>query len=869
MELLERDTAMAALQEALAQACGGAGRIVLVAGEAGVGKTALTERVARTSKARFLWGACDPLLTPRALGPIHDIGRQAGGELAATLSADGSREAIFAALLDELEGGTPTVLVVEDLHWADEATLDALTVIGRRISRTTGTLLLTYRSDEIELHAEARAVLSALPTEATRRIDLAPLSPSAVEELARRAGRDAGGLHAATGGNAFFVTEVLAAPSPGVPASVRDVVGARVARLSAAARAVVETASVVPTRMELWLMRDALGHDPAALDECEAGGVLAIVGDAAAFRHELARAAVEGRLAPSRRRELHRAILAALEARAGVDPARLAHHARHAGDAEAVLRHAPAASRAASAFGAHRQALEHAEAALEAATELGDDRAELLEVVSMESYLCGRSDRALEARREALAIHDAAGRSTEVGECLRWLCRLYWWCGDGVAAERAGRRAITVLEPLGPSPQLAMAYSSLSQLHMLAWRHDEAVELGTRAIALAREVGDEEALSHALNNVGTAWLNSGERAQGQAMLKEAFAHADAAGFHDHAARALVNLAYVACAAEGGAEAESLVERFLGFASEHELGGYAQYGLGMRAMLRLMRGDWLGAEADARAALERGRYPGISLCPALVALGTLQARRGEPAAQATLDDAWERALATGELQRLAPAAAARLECAWLEGREAPALEEARDAYARAVETADPFTLGELGFRLWRGGHLDEIAPAAAEPYRLAVAGDWRGAAATWEALGRPYDAAEARSLADDEDALLRALADFDRLGAVPAAARLRRILRERGVAAVPRGPRPATRALPHGLTPRQLEVLGLIASGATNAEIAERLVVSPKTVDHHVSAVLAKLEVGSRREAATVAQGLGIGAGEGGEALPPR
>jgi DNA-binding NarL/FixJ family response regulator len=137
------------------------------------------------------------------------------------------------------------------------------------------------------------------------------------------------------------------------------------------------------------------------------------------------------------------------------------------------------------------------------------------------------------------------------------------------------------------------------------------------------------------------------------------------------------------------------------------------------------------------------------------------------------------------------------------------------------------------------------------------------------MGRPYDAAEARSLADDDDALLQALAEFDRLGAAAAAARLRRVLRERGVAAVPRGPRPATRALPRGLTPRQLEVLGLLAGGATNAEIAERLVVSPKTVDHHVSAVLAKLEVGSRREAAVVAQGLGIGAGEGGEAAPPR
>jgi DNA-binding CsgD family transcriptional regulator len=287
------------------------------------------------------------------------------------------------------------------------------------------------------------------------------------------------------------------------------------------------------------------------------------------------------------------------------------------------------------------------------------------------------------------------------------------------------------------------------------------------------------------------------------------------------------------------------------------------------MLRLLRGDWPGAEADAHASLERGKYPGISLCPALVALGTLQARRGDPGARATLDDAWVRAEASDELQRLAPAAASRLECAWLQGSEPPDLERAREVYARALQTADPFTLGELAFRLWLAGDLEEVAPAAAEPYRLAAAGDWSGAAAAWEAIGRPYDAAEARSLADDDDTLLQALAELDRLGAAPAAARLRRKLRERGVSAVPRGPRAATRALPRGLTPRQLEVLELIATGATNAEIAERLVVSPKTVDHHVSAVLAKLEVGSRREAADVANDLGIGAGKGGETTAPR
>jgi DNA-binding CsgD family transcriptional regulator len=870
MELLERAGAMAQVDAALREAAAGAGRIVLVAGEAGVGKTALVDAVARATdtRARFLWGACDPLLTPRALGPIHDVARQTdGGGLAEAIGAGAAREAVFAALLDELSGRPPTVLVVEDLHWADEATLDALAVIGRRIRHTTGTLLLTYRSDEIALHPDAVALLGALPADAVRRVEPAPLSVAAVAELARRAGRDPAGLHAATGGNAFFVTEVLAAVAPGVPASVREVVTARVARLSAASRALAETVSVVPTRAEPWLLQEAVGAEPAALDECVAAGLLTAGVDGVAFRHDLARAAVAAGLPPSRRRALNARVLAALRTRGGVDPARLAHHARAAGDWEAILRHAGDAAHAAAALHANAQALDHAEAALAAAAELGVDRTALLEQVSSAAYLCGRSERALAARRELLALHEAAGRPAETGDTLRWLARLEWFSGNGPAADRAARRAIAVLEPLGPSARLAMARSTLAQLHMLAWRNREAIETGSRAADLAREVGDEEALAHALTNVGSALLWEGRPEEGRALIEEAFARATAAGLPEHAVRALVNVAYAVLAFEAG-DAGAAIERALAFAREHDLSGYVQYLLGIRAMYGLRQGRWTAAEADARESMNMGRHPGVSPCPALIALGLVQGRRGEASAAATLEDAWERSQATGELQRLAPAAAARLEIAWLAGDPGPALDDARAIHARCVGVADPWTLGELEFGLRRAGAPPTESGAIAEPYRRALAGDWRGAAAQWDELGRPYEAAEARAEGDDEAALLEALATFDRLGAAPAAARVRRRLRERGAARVPRGPRPATRALPAGLTPRQHEVLRLLVTGATNAEIAERLVLSPKTVDHHVSAVLAKLGVTSRREAAGAARRLGLDGSQDGEPAAP-
>ena len=248
MSLLERDAAIAAVEEALAEAAAGAGRVVVVRGEAGLGKTVLMREVTERlgDRARVLPGACDPLLTPRALGPFHDIARAAGGAMEAALAEDGSREGVLGATLAELAGGpAPRVMVVEDAHWADEATVDLLAVLGRRIERGTGAIVLTMRPDETG--PALQAALAALPPAVVRSVDLAPLSSEAVGALAGRGGRAAEDLHALTGGNPFFVTEVVAAGG-GVPETVRGAVLARAARLDPEAREALDLVSVVPGR---------------------------------------------------------------------------------------------------------------------------------------------------------------------------------------------------------------------------------------------------------------------------------------------------------------------------------------------------------------------------------------------------------------------------------------------------------------------------------------------------------------------------------------------------------------------------------------------------------------------------------------------
>ena len=859
-DLLERAWLLEELDGVLAATATG-GRVVLVAGEAGIGKSALVRRFTerRSADARFLLGTCDPLLTPRALGPLHDIARQTGGRLAGLLASGGPREAVFAAFLDELDQGRrPRVVVVEDAHWADEATLDLLVFLGRRMERTRALLLVTYRDDELGVDHPLRAVVGRLAPETVRHLRLPPLSGAAVAELARRAGRPAAGLRSLTGGNPLLVTEVLAA-GDAVPLTVRELVLARFGGLPADAQEVVRLVAVVPTRAELWLVEEAARPAPSAVEVGVSAGLLVVGEEAVGFRHELLRQAVEGSLSALGRRELNRRVLEVLARSTGrqVDVARLVHHAREAGDTEAVLRYAPEAARQAAAVAAHREAVGHYRAVLAHADRVpAPARAELLEGYSVEAYLSGLSTEAVSARQAAVALREAAGDPEQLGETLRWLSRLHWWDGNRREAEAAAVRAIAVLETLEPGRQLAMAYSNQAQLDMLANRLEAAMPRARRAVELARRLDDQETLSHALTNIGSARLLAGDLG-GREELEQGFEVATAAGLEDDAARAVGNLATIGTEMRDYQHVGADLDRALAFVQAHELAGWAQHLLGHRARLRLDLGDWAGAEQDARAALAEQVKGGPRVVDALVPLGLLQARRGDPDAAATLQEATEGAFATRELQWIAPVAAARAEHAWLHGDDRRAAEEAAAVLERAVTAAHPWFTGELAFWLRLAGAPVPVPVVAAEPYRLLLAGDWRVAAGAWQTLGCPYQRALTLACGDQDEALLEALALLDGLGARQTGQRLRRQLRRRGSLRVPRGPTRATAANPAGLTGRQVEVLGLLAEGLTDAEIAARLSLSTKTVGHHVSAVLAKLGVGSRHQATAAARRLGV------------
>jgi len=848
MEPLERERCLADLTEWCRAAAQRGGCIALVAGEAGIGKTTLVREFSRRQRAtRVLWGACDALFTPRPLAPLHDIARQTKGALLRALNSDANRDAIFTATLDELER-EHTLVVFEDMHWADEATLDLLKFLGRRIDRTHAMLTVTYRDDEVDPRHPLRYVIGDLPRASVNRMSIPPLSESAVAQLAKRAERPAQGLHGITGGNPLFVTEVLAAAVDTVPPTVRDAVLARAAWLPPQARDIAELVCVVPGKAEIWVLEQAAPLNDEAIEGCLRIGMVRFEDGSLAYRHELVRRAIESSLSLPRLQALHERVLAALQARPTLSVARLAYHADGARNAAEVLRLAPLAAMQAALVGAHREAASHYQIALKYADGLVPaERARLQEHLSYEYYLTSQHERAIEVQRLALEIWRASGERIKEGSALRWLSRLSWFAGRREAADHYAIEAVATLQSLPAGPELAMAYSNRAQLDMEAHDIDSAISWAQRTIALAEPWANHEILSDALTTLGTVRLIAGDTS-GWADLDRSLQLALAGGFQGPIARAYTNLCAMAVSCRHYGPASRYLRQGLEYCERHELDSWWLYLMAYSARMKFEQGDWNGAGDDAEAVLRHSRTTPVTRIPALRVLGQLRIRRGDPGAGESLGEARALAGTIPQLQCIGTLAAAYAEAAWLAGDRAGVLHAVQPAYEMVRQRFDPRMKGELATWLWRVDGLDQLPADISEPYALEISGDWRGAAQAWMQLGCPYELALLLGWHGTEAEQREALAIFDRLGAAPAAQSLRRQMRARGVRAVPRGCRTSTRCNSLGLTRRQAEILALLSEGLRNAAIAKRLFVSTKTVDHHVSAILTKLGVPSRAEA---------------------
>lgn len=853
--LLEREDLLETLRAGLSRL----GELALVAGEAGAGKTSLVRAFVDEldEKTLVITGACDPLTTPRPLSPLRDFAASADAGLG-SLADDGLNPMDqFEMVLDRLRHTIrPIVMVIEDIHWADDATLDFLRFVGRRVGDVRALVVCTYREDEVGSDHPLRPVLGQLlPLATTLRLAVPPLSPDAISVLSAGRDIDPRSLHQLSGGNAFFVTEVLAAGST-LPATVQDAVLARLSRLDGGARFATEVVSVAPRHMEIEKAM-GMGVDSAALDRAVNAGML-LAGEAGLrFRHEIARAAVEESIPPARRLRMHRQMIGLLEEDPDRDPARLAHHAIRAADAGLIADYAPAAGDQAAGRGARREAVAFYRAALQHPEELGAQRANEVRVrLGDQLRLLDRPDEGEPLLRAAASYFREVGDTERLADTLGRLQAVLWNLQRIEEGWVVMNEALETLRARSPSQALGMTLYRAAHNHMLARHAEPAFRAAAEAAEVAAEIGDGDVAWLAELTRGTIDIVVGDAAEGAEILRASAAKAEEMGNPRFVSLALGMLGSGGGESRRYGEAISALEAGIeqGLATDEDY--TVAYNRSWLARIAFEQGRWdevpRYAELVASTTLQK---EGIAYLTAMSALGRVRVRRGEAGGAELLAELVDLGR-SHEIQHAWNAVCGWAEHHWLADRPRAAIEVVEPAYERALDTDSSWARGEIGFWMWRLGGIDGPPPDAAEPFALHMSGRWRESAALWRDIGCPYE--EALALADgDHESKLAALAVFDRLGATPMGDRLRAELRADGLAGIPRGPRKSTRKNPAGLTGRQLEVLGLMVEGLSNAEIARRLYVSKKTVDHHVSAIYSKLGVRNRARATALALSRGL------------
>lgn len=855
---------MDALQSAFQQLEeSGEGHCLFLAGEAGIGKTALTKAFYNKIKKRctFYQGTCDALFTPRPLAPLYDILLQLDSRPPENNNATVDSGSLFAQVFQLLKNQNEiSFLVFEDIHWADEATLDFIRFLGRRINQLNCLFILTYRDNEIRLNHPLLQVMGQLNPDSFTRLQLQPLSKSAVEKMAEEKGYKGEDVYSISGGNPFYVNEILASYSTGVPDNIRDSILSSYNRLDENTKHVWQIISVLPTGFEINYLEKMEPGYADSIHNCLAQKILVPKEGFIYFKHELFRRTIESSLSPLLRIDLNKRILGlfkqSFENKGEIE--RIVHHAKNASEPEVVVEYAPKAAKQAARLGAHVEASKLYLTAIEYYQ--GKERGMLLDLYEAYSYECYLTNQIKEAiiyATKSLKLLQEEGECEKSGECLRLLSRLWWFDGNRHKADQYALQSVDVLKDKPNSTAKAMAFSNMSLLKMLSDERQLCIFWGEEAIKIAMELNDSKTLAHALNNVGTVRMrHQSTRDKGLEQLnlsKEiALANAD----HENVARYYTNVGINAVKMKEYDFAKPIIEEGIKYCGERNLDSMLSYLIVCKAKLFVDLGNWNEALSIANKLTDKEDLPPVIRIVALAILATIKMRCSHEDVLPLLLEAKEKAYETIEPQRILPVLVALLEYEWITGKkiiETPALEE---AIMMVKQTGNIYEDSEFAFWLWKARGQKINLAESYEGYLIDAKQDAKKAAVLWNNLGCPYEEALMLNEGNDADKIA-GLEILYSLGAGVTAEKLKFQMRASGIKGIPRGIRKSTRENPANLTLRELGILRLLGEGMQNKEIAGKLFISPKTVDHHISSILFKLEVNSRTKAVKQAHEMGI------------
>lgn len=863
MELFERESFLALLDKRFREISSGEGHCFFITGEAGIGKTSLVKEFLKQVERISIQftGSCDLLFTPRPLAPLYDIASQIKDDLLEQISSISSRSELFLKFTHEIAQQTkPVIVAFEDIHWADEATLDFVKFFARRIGQVKCLFILTWRDDEVVGQHPLRNVLGHLVPGTFTRVQLTPLSIDAVQQLAARRGYNGEEVYSISGGNPFYVNEILAHYSPGIPDNIKDSILAIYNDLSDETKNTWQLLSVIAEGIEVKRFSGVNEDYIDTISNCMAKKILVVKNDKLLFKHELYRRTIEESLSPFKRIDLNKKVLGfflqAFEESGEIE--RIVHYAKNASQNELVVKYAPIAARQAASFGAHIEASKLYLSAIEYYNGKEKDLlVQFYEDYAYECYLTNQITEAIFYQTKALAIRKEKDDPEKLGDCLRFLSRLWWFDGNRKQAENFAVQAIEVLDHQPASRAKAMVYANMAFLKMQSDETDECIHWSEKAIALAKQLNDEEILAYALNSKGsTLMINRPTMQEGIALLQESLDIALKNDFHEHAGRAYTALASNAVSMKEYALAQKNLDIGINYCEENDLGSLRLYMLNWKARLYLETGNWKEARNIAENLVKLENILSIIKLGALTVLAILRMRKGDEDVLSLLTEAKEKAFDTMELHRVLPVATAFLEYEWITGNRFMQPEDIDRTIGMIKQVKKDFTKSK--FFYWLPKARKEYLPfnEKNKDNELSIVQMTVKDAAYWQKTGCPYE----QSLAlfeGDEAEKRKAISMVHDLGADAVYEKLKQEMRNSGIKSIPRGVRKTTRENPSLLTDRELDVLALLKDGMQNKEIAARLYISAKTVDHHISSILLKLDINSRSKAVAEAIKLGI------------